>query len=138
MSNDPSDSDRLTAGWWEYVRLATGSRAERKALSLGEPADVRSAWTDVQDRLDAGRVESLQLVLALIETTPEPAGVGVVGAGPLEDLVHRHGDSLVDELDRLARQDPAFRQAMAAVWLSPGVLSPETERRLRQWMGNLV
>jgi hypothetical protein len=57
-----------------------------------------------------------------------------VAAGPLEDLVHEHGVALVDDVDRLARQRPTFRRAMAGVWLSPGVLDPGSERRLRRWV----
>lgn len=129
-----ADLDQLTAGWWEYRRLAQGSRSERKTLELGEPVLAWAARMNVEDLVGAGGVEALRVVLALLETAPDSSGVALVASGSLEDLLYEHGDALADEFDRLVRQSPLFRQAMACVWLSSGVLNPDTERRLRRWV----
>jgi hypothetical protein len=134
VSEDHQRLAELSARWWEYRRLSQGDRSERKALELGEPVDACAAADIVTDRIDAGGVAAIELVVALIETAPDDAGIAYVGAGPLEDLVHEHGGSLVDDLDRVARQNPAFGQAMRSVWLSTGVLNGDVERRLRKWI----
>jgi hypothetical protein len=132
----PADFGQLTAGWWEYWHLAQGSRSQRKALELGEPAGAWAARSAVEDAVNAGGVEALRVIAALLETAPDSSSAGLVAAGPLEDLVHKHGDVLVDEIDRLARQSPKFRQAMADIWLSTGAVGPDTERRLQRWISH--
>jgi hypothetical protein len=61
---------------------------------------------------------------------PDEDGVALVAAGALEDLLHWHGDELVDQVQRLARQDPQFGRALAGVWLSDGALHAEVAARL--------
>ena len=134
MDEDRRELDELAFRWWDYRRLSYGNRSERKALELGEPAEVCAAADIVMERIDSGGMEAIRLIVALIESAPDDAGIGYVVAGPLEDLVHEHGNSLIDDLDQLARQNPLVSQAMASVWLSPGVLDPDVERRLRKWI----
>lgn len=123
----------LVGKWWEYQRLARGGRAERKRLSLGEPVRVCAGWEAARDRIETGGLDALELVLALVDTAPDAAGVASVGAGPLEDLVHEHGTALVADIERLARQHAGFRQALGSVWLSPGALDADTRERLSAW-----
>ncbi|MBR7835625.1 hypothetical protein KDL01_20285 [Actinospica durhamensis] len=111
------DLDELARAWWEGRRLADGTRDERKRWSLGEPADVAAAWERVQRIVGDGGEPALELVLALLRGSPDEAGYAMVGAGPLEDVVTRYGNDLAPRLDELARQSPAFRRALASVWL---------------------
>jgi hypothetical protein len=76
----------------------------------------------------------LELVVALVDTAPDAAGVALVGAGPLEDLMHEHGAALVTEIERLARQHAGFSQAPRSVSLSPGALDPVTAQQLAPWI----
>lgn len=124
----------LVAGWWAYQRLAQGGREDRKRLALGEPLDVCSDWEAARERIDAGGMDAVEIVVALVDAAPDAAGVALVGAGPLEDLVHEHGGALVAEIERLAGQHAGFRQALRSVWLSPGALDPEVAQRLTPWI----
>ena len=81
-----------------------------------------------------GGTEALDLVEALIASAPDSDAVAVVSAGPLEELVYDHGAALVGEIERRARQDPAFGKALRSVWLDNGALPPEVEARLREWV----
>lgn len=58
----------------------------------------------------------------------------LVAAGPLEDLVRKHGNALVHEIEDVATQDERFRLALRGVWLPPGALQPDVERTLAQWI----
>ena len=134
MSDATPTSGDLVSAWWAYQRLAQGSREDRKRLSLGEPAEVCAGWEGARDRIDTGGMDALQLVVALVEAAPDAACVALVGAGPLEDVVHEHGAALVTEIERLARQHAGFSQALRSVSLSPGALDAGTARRLAPWI----
>ena len=130
---EPAEAD-LVAGWWEYCRLAVGSRADRLRLEAGEPASAVAAWEAVGERIDRGGGAALDLVAALLDAARDDEEVGEVGAGPLEDLLAQHGSALAEEVERLAGREPRFRAALRAVWLSPGELGSAAERRLARWL----
>lgn len=47
-----------------------------------------------------------------------------LGAGPLEDLLARHGESIISDVEARARTNLAFREALSVVWknvISDGV-----------------
>jgi hypothetical protein len=74
-------------------------------------------------------VTAWDLVRRIVELAPDDR-LETVGAGPLEELVSLRGAALVGEIERLARDDARFRRALSAVWLAPGELPPEVERRI--------
>jgi hypothetical protein len=39
-----------------------------------------------------------------------------LGAGPLEDLLARHGSEFIEQFETLARQDAEFRRLLGVVW----------------------
>ena len=42
--------------------------------------------------------------------------VSVLAAGPLEDLLAKHGPIFIERVEQLARQDPAFNSLLGGVW----------------------
>jgi hypothetical protein len=131
-------TDDLIASWWEYWRRARGSRDERKALSVGEPVEVCAAHELVEQRIDLGGAQAVDLLAALADAAPAGDNGTTVGAGPLETLLHEHGDSVIDEVERTARRSTSFADALAQVWLERGLLSLLTERRLAIWVPSLA
>ncbi len=127
-------TEELVAGWWEYARLAQGSRQQRKGLEAGDAPFADAGRYGVAERVERGGVEALELVAALLERAPDDDGVALVAAGPLEDLLHRHGQELVDVVERRARQDCRFGQALGGVWLADGALDPTARARLGPWL----
>jgi hypothetical protein len=128
------DRDALVAHWWEYQRLASGSGEERKALESGQPLAAAAAFEYVASLVDSGASEVVGLLAELIDEAPAGRSVATVGAGPLEDLIHDHGDSLVDEIDERARRSGRFAEALASVWLERDRLDPATVARLSVWV----
>lgn len=59
--------------------------------------------------------------------------LGAVGAGPLEDVIDSAGRDagLLEEIERAARQEPAFRIALRSVWIGDGVPPTVRERLVR-------
>jgi hypothetical protein len=60
----------------------------------------------------------------------DPEILGWIGAGPLEDLVSHsgHGADVIDEVARVAHEDPALHRALAHVWLGDQVPEPARTR----------
>jgi hypothetical protein len=105
------EATELVAAWWNYQRLAAGNRAERKSLDFGEPADAVGAVDAVRELVSDGGGEALALVAALVREAETDGDLALVGAGPIEDLLVDHGDTLVEEFDDLARRDPRFAES---------------------------
>jgi hypothetical protein len=121
-------------GWWQYQRLSVGTRCDRKGLELGEPQDVVAAAEAVDACVLDGGPEALGLVAALLRAADSDDDLGLVGAGPLEDLLHRHGAALIDSIDDLARRDPQFAKALRGVWWSPDDAGADVTQRLSRWI----
>ena len=74
------------------------------------------------------------LLLALLAAVPEDV-VDRVGCGPLETFIHLHGAAFAAELEREARENPRFREAVLNVELRQGALPAVVEARLRDAFG---
>ena len=65
--------------------------------------------------------EGLLAILAVLEQIPaEPTDpvFQVLAAGPLEDLLAKHGPGVVDRVEAEARRNPNFRLLLNGVWKS--------------------
>lgn len=127
-------SDDLVRCWWEYQRLLRGTPQERRALEAGHPAAVYFRWNDANARIARGGPPALDLIVALLAACPDEDGITLVATGPLEDLVRKHGDQLIDDIEYLAAVNERFRSALGAVWLPTGVLTPQARWRLSRWV----
>jgi hypothetical protein len=114
--------DRIvTAYWTHYGRVwATQDEAGAVAPSAGDP-DHRDAseyeWAvwEVNDMATAGSADALTLVAALAAAAPSDAALAYLGAGPLEDLVDKHGAAFIDELVVATKLNPRLEVALATV-----------------------
>jgi hypothetical protein len=62
--------------------------------------------------------------------------LSVLAAGPLESLLDNNADAVVDEVDLLARRDPAFRLLLNGVWdsgIKPHILERLAKYRVQPW-----
>lgn len=88
-------------------------------------------WTWEATRVLTDRYPDL--ALAFIKgavTRPMPEVVrGVLAAGPLEDLLAKHGPSIIEDIERLAPADPLFRETLGGVWQSD--MTPEVWARVQ-------
>lgn len=87
-------------------------RRPRRGETLGVDAGLVAELTAIVERLHAAEDEDLFAAIAV---------------GPLESLFHQgHEEALWPEIERLARQDPVFRKALAQCW---AYSSPMYDRR---------
>lgn len=123
------DLDQLAAAWFDHVRRAHGTRAERKDLDSGEPADAVRAADRVREIVDAGGTGAVELIATLLQQASDETALIAVAAGPLEDLLGEHWDDVIDQIETLARDGGPIRRALSSVYLTG-----EREARLRPWM----
>lgn len=62
-------------------------------------------------------LEAWEVVLGLVDAATSEQLLSVVGAGPLEDLMCGHGETLIPLVEREAANNPKLRAAMGAVYL---------------------
>ena len=77
---------------------------------------------------------SITELLSRIPADPENRHFQLLAAGPLEDLLSAHGDSMLDKIETLARREPAFRRLLNGVWLSSA--SPAIQERLAKYLNS--
>lgn len=105
--------DRLTERLLTYLRDTAADDPSEAALR-----DHPDAWTYLlcdslcSDHPDTG----LALVHRLLRQVATPGDVAMIAAGPLEDLIVRHGATLIDAIEREAAASARFRFALSGVW----------------------
>jgi hypothetical protein len=80
------------------------------------------------DRCARGDPESCwPLILGVLAATDDDYTLANLSAGPLEDLINRHGEQFIERIETEARANPRFRELLCGVWDS---VAPE----LAQWL----
>lgn len=95
----PDDLEGVAAAWFVYE-------------------ETFWAWEEVNDIVDSDAERGWEMVVCLVEGTADADVLSAVGAGPLEDLLKKHGAVVVDRVEVHARRDTDFREALRGVWLS--------------------
>jgi hypothetical protein len=62
--------------------------------------------------------ECWQAILAVLDLNPQESVLGVLAAGPLEDLIDDHGEDFIERIEIEARHSPPFRALLQGVWKS--------------------
>ena len=81
------------------------------------------AWEAVNVSGFHAQQRKLKQVLGLLAAAPDDWQVGLLAAGPLEELMRYHGAAVIDEVATEARQNLRLRQALAGSWLEPGPMA---------------
>ncbi|MEW8333874.1 MAG: DUF6869 domain-containing protein [Candidatus Thiodiazotropha sp.] len=96
-------------------------------------------WWAVEKFMDIGGgdttpEDSLKAILAVLRLEPAEKIIGVLAAGPLEDLIENAGPEVIDKVEILARQNPSFRHLLGGVWESG---KPEVWKRILACRGEV-
>ncbi|HZM36949.1 MAG TPA: hypothetical protein VFC18_21000 [Burkholderiales bacterium] len=108
MDQASAVSDAAT-GWIDYWRqqLETGQFPDSEASSIVDEL--------IRDDPDSGWATILA-VLERIDAQPSSRLFQVLAAGPLEDLLARHGDAFVERIESEARVNERFKLLLGGVW----------------------
>jgi hypothetical protein len=121
----------LARDWIRYYRAEKGS-PEREA----------AAWATDLYELECHDPESLWLpILAIHAKDQSPCIQQGLSAGPVEELLAKHGENFIERMEIEARRDPMFAKLLGGVWKNS--MRDDVWRRLqtvwdrRGWGGNL-
>jgi hypothetical protein len=78
-------------------------------------ADEESAKNRVWLAMREGGPVAIELLEWLAKEAPTEDALANLGAGPMEDVVRRHGFELIDELDAAIEREPSLKLAVQHV-----------------------
>jgi len=99
--------DRLAKDWIAYWYAPKDSELR-----------IQLHWATEReyDLLDGDPETLWKLILAIHSLDQSPRIDKVLSAGPIEDLLAKHGESFIDHVEAEARRDPTFASTLGGVW----------------------
>lgn len=70
----------------------------------------------VDDFIQYDPGSSWEVILSVLEKNVSPRALGVLAAGPLEDLLSEHGEGFIDRVELEARKNETFKNLLGGVW----------------------
>jgi hypothetical protein len=109
---DVTVSAEVVAAYWRHHQLIFSEDPIERA----DADHWFWAWEEVDEAALAASPGIVALLVALAKAAPNDQALAYLGAGPLEDLIRRHGAEFVDAIDLAAQTSESFRVALRCVW----------------------
>jgi len=124
--------EKVAAALRDYYRLAASSDRQDRTLRN----DVH-AWAPecVAELILESPNLALDFILQALPLFETDEDVAVLAAGPMEDLLGYHSESLIDRIEAEAAENGRFRLLLSGVWGRNNVRI-EVWRRLQKAIGN--
>lgn len=104
------DLERLADSWIRYQEAAL-----RQPKGVDHDADF--APVRIVNELARNEPRSaIALIKSVLAKVSGEEMLSVLAAGPLEDVLAKHGSEVIDEVEALALQDHRFRELLFGVW----------------------
>lgn len=97
----------LAADWVFYWHAPEGSAAKELLFTACE-----REWELVEKNPE----EAWQFILLTLKLDGSPRIQEVLSAGPLEDLLSKHGEAMIGSVENEARSNPSFASLLGGVW----------------------
>lgn len=118
-------SQEIIRGW---ITEFTG--CDSKPIPSGGKAD-----RELSSLCKSEPLLALDAIRAISEQTSAPEVLAVLAAGPLENVLVRHGSAVLDNVIAHAHASAEFRELLGGLW--GGRISDDVWRRLEEAVGNL-
>ena len=108
MAMTQDDLSRLADAWLEYWHAPRGS-----------PIRERLAWASdrVMDLRYEEQPEELWRLILLLHRKDHSSFIQQAPfAGPVEDLLAKHGEAVIERIELEAHADPSFAELLGGVW----------------------
>ena len=110
---DAHSIQRIARDWIHYQRLFCADDPEADAY-------FESGYERLDKLVRTSpflAFEAIKLILHLLADEADNESIcGVLAAGPLEDLLAWHGETMIDAVEAEARRNEAFRALLRDVW----------------------
>lgn len=110
----PQFADDWIAYWKIASDPAKNTRAFRKAVETGE--HPLSYVLEQEARFLKQPEMAWQLILELVARADSDMLLSLIGAGPLETMLHRYPGQWTAKIEEQARKDGRFKQCHSYVW----------------------
>jgi hypothetical protein len=102
-----TEKDTLAAAWIALHHSAARSQAHN---------DNFWAFTTLSDLCESAPEQGWEFIEAIRRADGSDVILANLAAGPLEDLLVRHGPQFIERVEMLAASDPQFRKMLGALW----------------------
>ena len=110
-----ADWDALARAYLQEIRDAAAPwRAESEEADWDEGSTASSIVTMMS--FTARPAQQLQFIQAAMAHAESDDELGDLAAGPVEELLGRHGSEYIDRLERWAATDPKVARMLTGVW----------------------
>ncbi|MGO9134197.1 MAG: DUF6869 domain-containing protein [Methylovirgula sp.] len=107
---------RELAGRWITFQKTTDPRfGDRKSKANEDNPEHRVALSLIDQTL-RDWPSALAVCIEVAVESDDPWILEILGAGPLEDLLENHGDTVLNHFLAAAKDNPNFRQALYHIW----------------------
>jgi hypothetical protein len=118
---DEPELNRVVAAWIAGLEAENGTpEYERNSWAIGQVMD----WA-----LDGEADRLWVFILSTYNRNISERVVSVLAAGPLEDLLAKHGSTYIDRVEQLAKDDEKFNSLLGGVWQN--TMSDEVWERVK-------
>jgi hypothetical protein len=74
------------------------------------------AWEEVDSLVRLSPSEAWEVTRILVNTAPSDEAIAYVAAGPLEDLLKKHGPLIIDCIENECQRNERLQLALSGVW----------------------
>jgi hypothetical protein len=81
--------------------------------------DCRWAWSEVDDLVRRDPDKGWEITCILVNKASSDEALGFVAAGALEDLLRKHGPTVIDRVEHESQENVRLQTALSGVWIAP-------------------
>jgi hypothetical protein len=109
----------------DYARIARDTVRSGRAFhgeTIDEALYAETRWANdcVFEMEEEHPEHLLALVIAAIDACETLEDLSYIAAGPLENMVVKHGPRVISDIERLASKSAKFRYALSGIWSQGG------------------
>jgi hypothetical protein len=101
------ETQHLAKSWIEAEDKEHSERKESEWQTIFEVQDLAYSAPEIL----------WSFVLSVLEQNPTSNVLGMLSAGPLEDLIQDHGEQFLERISTETRLNPAFAALLPKVWI---------------------
>lgn len=108
---DINKADQLASSWIKLTKIA-----HEKGYNCPEADELFWASMKLDELVNKDPDEAWKIILEILKKDSDQIILMNLSAGPLEDLLVRHGEEVIERIETEAKHDKAFKLLLGGVW----------------------